>query len=133
MAVERSLDGNANSGLEGNASTNETTISNGNAEAKKTKTIPFHKLFSFADSTDITLMIFGTIGAIANGLGSPLMTIVFGDLIDSFGNNKNLVHEVSKVKIQCISLFYEVFSILILDRCVLYPSNDKMCRDVFDC
>ncbi|KAK7840769.1 abc transporter b family member 4 [Quercus suber] len=104
MAVERSLDGNTNSGLEGNASTNETTISNGNAEAKKSKTIPLHKLFSFADSTDITLMIFGTIGAIANGLGTPLMTIVFGDLIDSFGNNKNIVHEVSKISLKFVYL-----------------------------
>ncbi|KAK9987273.1 hypothetical protein SO802_032224 [Lithocarpus litseifolius] len=104
MAVERSLDGNTNSGLEGNASTNETTISNGNTEAEKTKTIPFHKLFSFADFTDITLMIFGTIGAIANGLGTPLMTIVFGDLIDSFGNNKNIVHEVSKISLKFVYL-----------------------------
>ncbi|XP_030947833.1 ABC transporter B family member 11-like isoform X16 [Quercus lobata] len=49
-------------------------------------------------------MIFGTIGAIANGLGSPLMTIVFGDLIDSFGNNKNLVHEVSKISLKFVYL-----------------------------
>ncbi|XP_065637435.1 ABC transporter B family member 4-like isoform X1 [Quercus suber] len=49
-------------------------------------------------------MIFGTIGAIANGLGTPLMTIVFGDLIDSFGNNKNIVHEVSKISLKFVYL-----------------------------
>lgn len=112
-------------GLEGDTGLDKATTSKGNAEAEEnpagingnqlqdsqrskeddhqeTKTVPFLKLFSFADSTDIALMIVGTIGAIANGLGTPLMTVLFGKLVNSFGNNQNNVQEivdvVSKVK-----------------------------------
>ena len=54
---------------------------------EKTQAVPLLKLFSFADSTDVALMIVGTVGAIASGLGMPLMTILFGQMINSFGNN----------------------------------------------
>lgn len=58
-------------------------------EDDKTRTVPFYKLFAFADSFDILLMILGTIGAVCNGLGLPIMTILFGDVIDVFGQNQN--------------------------------------------
>lgn len=72
-------------------------------DKKRSKTVAFHKLFSFADSTDVLLMISGTIGAIGNGLRMPIMAILFGQLTDAFGNiNPNtfndIVHIVSKVK-----------------------------------
>ena len=66
-----------------------------------TKAVPFFKLFSFADSMDYLLMSVGTIGAIGNGLCMPLMTIIMGDVINSFGesgNNKQVVDAVSKVR-----------------------------------
>ncbi|ANM66482.1 P-glycoprotein 3 [Arabidopsis thaliana] len=73
---------------------------------EKTKTVPFYKLFSFSDSTDVLLMIVGSIGAIGNGVGFPLMTLLFGDLIDSIGqnqSNKDIVEIVSKV---CLKFVY---------------------------
>lgn len=63
-------------------------------------TVPFHRLFAFADSVDQMLMIAGSIGAVGNGLCMPLMTILFGELIDSFGQNQtddDVVDVVSKV------------------------------------
>lgn len=90
------------------------TTSNGDAEAEKsssidggekTQTVPLLKLFSFADSTDVALMIVGTVGAIASGLGMPLMTILFGEMINSFGNNQSgntdIVNIISKVNRKC--------------------------------
>lgn len=71
-------------------------------ETPNANSVPFYKLFAFADSTDYMLMIAGTIGAIGNGACMPLMTILFGDLIDSFGENQNnddVVRVVSKVRI----------------------------------
>ena len=65
-------------------------------------TVPLYKLFTFADSTDISLMILGTVGGVANGLALPLMTILFGDLIQSFGGASGIhdvVHRVSKVRV----------------------------------
>ncbi|EEF47170.1 ABC transporter B family member 11 [Ricinus communis] len=74
---------------------------------EKTNSVPFHKLFSFADSVDIVLMIIGTIGALGNGLSMPLMTIFLGDTIDAFGNNQNnqdVVDIVSKVSLKFVYL-----------------------------
>ncbi|KAB5520944.1 hypothetical protein DKX38_025263 [Salix brachista] len=50
------------------------------------------------DRLDVVLMIVGTLCAIANGLSQPLMTLIFGQLINSFGasDRSNIVKEVSK-------------------------------------
>lgn len=66
-------------------------------EHEKTKTVPFYKLFAFADSFDFLLMILGTLGSIGNGLGFPLMTLLFGDLIDAFGQNQTNTDVTAKV------------------------------------
>lgn len=74
---------------------------------EKTNSVPFPKLFTFADSADTALMIIGSIGAIGNGLCMPLMTLLFGDLIDTFGNNQNnsdTVDKVSKVAVKFVYL-----------------------------
>ena len=63
------------------------------------ETVPFYKLFLFADKLDVGLMIVGTVCAIANGMSQPLMTLIFGQLINTFGgfDSSRIVHEVSKV------------------------------------
>ncbi|OIW13445.1 hypothetical protein TanjilG_05335 [Lupinus angustifolius] len=80
----------------------------GNSKGKeKTETVSYYRLFSFADSTDIVLMIVGSIGAIGNGIGMPIMAILFGQVINSFGTNQstrsNVVSDVSKI---CLKLVY---------------------------
>lgn len=72
-------------------------------EDQSNKTVPFSKLFSFADSWDSLLMFLGTISAVGNGVSMPLMTIIIGDVIDAFGT-KQVVHEVSKVMTSSPSL-----------------------------
>lgn len=62
----------------------------------KDEKVPFHKLFSFADRKDIVLMIFGTISAVANGMTNPLLTILFGNLVNAF-MSLDVSKEVSKV------------------------------------
>ncbi|CAA7405782.1 unnamed protein product [Spirodela intermedia] len=76
-------------------------------EDEGTKVVSYRKLFSFADSTDIVLMVLGTIGAMANGVSMPLMTLLFGNLTDSFGESpdiKDVVDRVSKVALQFVYL-----------------------------
>ena len=78
---------------------------------EKLNSVPFHKLFSFADSADIILMIIGTTGAVGNGLSLPLMTIFVGNTIDAFGNNQNnkdVVHAVTKVNMFSTSFKYNL-------------------------
>ncbi|KAJ7544468.1 hypothetical protein O6H91_09G080400 [Diphasiastrum complanatum] len=61
----------------------------------KKYTVPFYKLFSFADPLDILLMIIGTIGAMVNGLSMPIMTLIFGQITNAFGQNSTNVHETA--------------------------------------
>ncbi|RYQ89507.1 hypothetical protein Ahy_B09g096111 isoform D [Arachis hypogaea] len=117
MGGENSVDGKEKSKSDDEATTSENqgeakTV-NGEKEDQKVKknekqeTVPFHKLFYFADSTDILLMVAGTIGAIGNGMGLPLMTLLFGQMINSFGanqQNSNVVDEVSKVALKFVYL-----------------------------
>ncbi|KAL5795827.1 hypothetical protein ACOSQ2_000647 [Xanthoceras sorbifolium] len=75
-------------------------------ENEKTNTIPFHKLFKFAYSADVALMIIGTVGALGNGLCMPLMTILTGQLTDAFGQNQNNSHVVDVVSKVCLKFVY---------------------------
>ncbi|KAK7245613.1 hypothetical protein RIF29_40460 [Crotalaria pallida] len=68
--------------------------------------VHFYKLFTFADRLDKTLMTIGVISAIANGFSQPLMTLIFGKLINAFGttDQSNIVKEVSKVLVLFVYL-----------------------------
>ena len=48
----------------------------------------FKLLCHLSSSTEVVLMILGVIGSIASGVAGPLMTLLFGDTIDSFGEVK---------------------------------------------
>jgi ATP-binding cassette subfamily B (MDR/TAP) protein 1 len=69
------------------------------AKDEKTDTVHLYKLFTFADPLDRLLMFLGTVGAIGNGISIPLMLLVFGNLINAFGDSTDsiVVDEVSKV------------------------------------
>ncbi|KAK4710892.1 hypothetical protein R3W88_005405 [Solanum pinnatisectum] len=65
----------------------------------KDQKVPFYKLFLFADRVDIALMTIGTFGAIGEGLTQPLMTLIFGQIINSFGgvsSSNEVFHLVSE-------------------------------------
>lgn len=49
--------------------------------------VPYYKLFSFADGLDYVLMFFGTVGACVHGAAIPVFFIFFGKLIDAFGSH----------------------------------------------
>ncbi|KAI3456077.1 hypothetical protein Pfo_012740 [Paulownia fortunei] len=76
------------------------------SERKEVQKVAFYKLFSFADRLDVALIIMGTVSAIGNGLSQPIMTLIFGQLINSFGgtDQTHVVHEVSKVSIKFVYL-----------------------------
>ncbi|KAF7145062.1 hypothetical protein RHSIM_Rhsim04G0241300 [Rhododendron simsii] len=72
---------------------------------KVDRKVAFYRLFSFADRVDIGLMMVGAVSGLANGLAQPLMMLVFGGLINSFGFSppSQVVHEVSKA---CLKFLY---------------------------
>ncbi|KAL2494628.1 ABC transporter B family member 9 [Forsythia ovata] len=77
-----------------------------NGSEKKDQKVAFYKLFSYSDRLDIVLIIIGTISAIGNGLTQPIMTLIFGQIINSFGgtDSSHVVHEVSKVSLKYVYL-----------------------------
>ncbi|KAL2510817.1 ABC transporter B family member 11 [Abeliophyllum distichum] len=69
--------------------------------------VPYYKLFSFADPIDYILMVIGLITGVGSGFCLPLMTLLFGQLANSFGQNveaKNVADEVSKVSLKFVYL-----------------------------
>ncbi|PQQ18802.1 ABC transporter B family member 21-like [Prunus yedoensis var. nudiflora] len=88
--------------------TNRDHDKSSNGGDEKTEKVAFIKLFSFADKTDIMLMLVGTIGAVGNGSCMPIMTILVGEMSDSFGTNQNNTHiglgVVSKVSLKFVYL-----------------------------
>ncbi|KAF8762694.1 hypothetical protein HU200_009223 [Digitaria exilis] len=69
--------------------------------------VPFYRLFAFADGADAALMSLGAFGAVANGAALPLMTVLFGRLIDAFGGaatTRDVVSRVSGVSLQFVYL-----------------------------
>ncbi|KAH7513545.1 hypothetical protein FEM48_Zijuj12G0211600 [Ziziphus jujuba var. spinosa] len=113
MAEGKTLDGGVKT-EEDRATTSHSAVMDSENEQHTSKrkedsinTVPYYKLFSFADSLDCLLIFVGTVGAIGNGISLPLMTVIMGNIIDSFGhfaNTKQLVHEVSKVSLQFVYL-----------------------------
>ncbi|KAM0028058.1 putative ABC transporter type 1, transmembrane domain superfamily [Helianthus debilis subsp. tardiflorus] len=103
-----------------------TSNSNNDVEYSQlgTDTVPFCKVFAYADSTDYKLMFAGIIGAIGNGLCTPLMSILLGDLTNSFGDNQNsdnLVPAVSKVSLNlfCMAVGAGLASFLRKYSCII--------------
>ncbi|KAB2601391.1 ABC transporter B family member 9-like [Pyrus ussuriensis x Pyrus communis] len=90
---------------EGNAEVNTNNGSQEKADQEK-QTVAFYKLFSFADRLDVALIIIGTISAVGNGLSKPLMTLVFGNLINTFGSTDpgHIVPMISKVSLKFVYL-----------------------------
>ncbi|MBA0779108.1 hypothetical protein Gotri_003389 [Gossypium trilobum] len=108
----------------GEAADKEEDKNKNNGSNKKKKTsaddqkVPFYKLFSFADRLDMFLVTVGTIAAIANGLTQPFMTLIFGQMINSFSgaDQFGVVKAVSKIAVKfvylgvyaCITSFLQV-------------------------
>lgn len=94
-------------------------------EDHRPNTVPFHKLFVFADSKDVVLMVLGTLGAIANGMTWPMTALLLGNMIDAFGgaaNKHDVVKRVSKVNFQSIFMSSEVI-VNIYCMIIKYPTE----------
>jgi ATP-binding cassette subfamily B (MDR/TAP) protein 1 len=77
----------------------ETAAVASDEEGGRHEKVSFMGMFRYADGTDLLLMLIGTVAALANGMSQPLLTIVFGDVIDAFGGatTANVLQRVNKV------------------------------------
>jgi len=82
--------------------------------------VPFYRLFAFADGADAALMSLGALGAVANGAALPLMTVLFGRLIDAFGGaatTRDVVGRVSGVSLEFVYLAVASAAASFLRKC----------------
>lgn len=70
-------------------------------EKEEAKRVPLFGMFRYADRVDVLLMVVGTVGAVGNGMSEPLMSLIFGQIIDSFGQNtsRSVLRSVTKVSV----------------------------------
>uniref|UniRef100_A0A8I6XF60 ABC transmembrane type-1 domain-containing protein n=1 Tax=Hordeum vulgare subsp. vulgare TaxID=112509 RepID=A0A8I6XF60_HORVV len=73
-------------------------------KAEGARKVPFFGMFRYASRSDLALMAVGTVAAMVNGMGDPLMTVVFSAVIDCFGAGDNVLQRVSKVVLYYIYL-----------------------------
>lgn len=66
------------------------------------KKVSLVELFQYADAMDMLLMVVGFVAALASGLTQPLMTVIFGQLINAFGGatTDTILDRVSKVTVR---------------------------------
>uniref|UniRef100_A0A8I6XVU7 MDR-like ABC transporter n=1 Tax=Hordeum vulgare subsp. vulgare TaxID=112509 RepID=A0A8I6XVU7_HORVV len=69
------------------------------------KKVPLLGMFRYADRLDVLLMAVGSLGAVANGVSEPLISVLFGDVINSFGESttSTVLGAVTKV---CLNFIY---------------------------
>ncbi|XP_049364001.1 ABC transporter B family member 11-like [Solanum verrucosum] len=108
-ATGRGIDSMENEVLESSDGSNCARVSDKTEKQKVAAAdkVPYYKLFSFADPVDHALMVIGMITAVGSGICFPLMAVLFGELVDSFGmtvDSKKIVDEVSKVALKFVYL-----------------------------
>eukprot|EP01132_Coremiostelium_polycephalum_P002116 gene2116-2605_t len=94
--------------------------------------VPFLSLFRFADRIDRTLMFFGTIAAIANGAAMPMVSIIFGDIIDAFNPikfnsdpNYSISEEVKRISMWFLILGGAVFVLSYIETALWMISGER--------
>ncbi|CAO1947832.1 unnamed protein product [Urochloa humidicola] len=78
----------------------------GNGGDAGEKRVSFTGLFRYADGTDVLLMLLGTVGALANGVTQPIMTVIFGQVIEAFGGAVAVDDVLSRVNKAVLNFVY---------------------------
>jgi len=81
----------------------------------KEKTASLSEMFSFADSRDVTLMVVGSIAAVATGVSFPVVNILFGQLINALNASGSNFAD----RIQSLALYLVYVSIVNMATCAI--------------
>ncbi|XP_051225559.1 ABC transporter B family member 11 [Lolium perenne] len=78
----------------------------GRQEKDEAKKVSLFGMFRYADRIDVLLMVVGTLGAIGNGVSEPLISVLFGNVINSFGEStsSDVLRRVTKVVLNFVYL-----------------------------
>ncbi|KAI4999926.1 hypothetical protein ZWY2020_004515 [Hordeum vulgare] len=77
----------------------------GGKDGRPEKKVPLLGMFRYADRLDVLLMVVGSPG-VGNGVSEPLISVLFGDVINSFGQSttSTVLRAVTKVVLNFIYL-----------------------------
>ncbi|PON60369.1 ABC transporter [Parasponia andersonii] len=97
------------------------------------KALPFHKLLSYADGWDWTLMALGTLGSVVHGMAQPIGYLLLGTALDAYGANINdtraMVTDLYKVVPYVWYMAFATFPAGILEiGCWMYASERQLAR-----
>ncbi|XP_020098154.1 ABC transporter B family member 4-like isoform X1 [Ananas comosus] len=89
-----------------NGKEKEEEVKKEEEKKEEVKKVGVHRLLAFADAADGLLMAVGAVAAVANGVSQPLMTVIFGQVIDAFGGGdaNSVLHRVNKVVLNFVYL-----------------------------
>ncbi|KAL4464298.1 hypothetical protein ABPG72_011343 [Tetrahymena utriculariae] len=65
----------------------QENVPNVDEEKQEIKMVTFIQMLRYANKTDWTLMVIGSIASMANGVAFPMFALIFGQMTDSFGPN----------------------------------------------
>ncbi|PON83732.1 ABC transporter [Trema orientale] len=96
-------------------------------------TLSFHKLLSYADSLDWTLMALGTLGSVVHGMAQPIGYLLLGKALNAFGDNiddtRAMVTALYKVVPYVWYMALATFPAGILEiGCWIYASERQVAR-----
>uniref|UniRef100_A0A0E0FMQ7 MDR-like ABC transporter n=1 Tax=Oryza nivara TaxID=4536 RepID=A0A0E0FMQ7_ORYNI len=105
-AAREAADGgdiNGGGGGGGERSSSPVAAAAGNSDVGR---VAVRRMFAFADGADAALMAVGAAAAVANGMAQPLMTFIFGDVINAFGSTSSpdVLAKVTKVILNFVYL-----------------------------